>query len=137
MKYCQYCGTQMDDAATACPQCYQPTAYSAPVQPNYYQQPYVKPETATLSTCAIVFAFLAPVVGLILGIIGMCTHKVEEFKKRSRLAVIFAGVMIVLSIVLSVIMFVVVFEAAKDIVTEIPYNDYINDEFPSFYEFQF
>lgn len=137
MKYCQFCGAQMDDAATACPQCHQPTAYSTPAQPAYppqpnYYQPYFKPETATLSTCALVFAFLVPIVGLILGIIGMCTHKVEEYKKRSRLAVIFAGVMIVVSIVVSVVVFSVLMEAASDIIADYPYNSF---SYSDFYDF--
>ena len=87
---CRNCGNQISDQAAVCPHCGSATGvaqqpyYGAPQQPYYgaQQQPYygapqqpyygVQPEEkSTLATCAIVFAFLMPIVGLILGIVGL------------------------------------------------------------------
>ena len=73
MNYCQYCGLPLYPQTTICPRCGQPTTQH---------------ESSTLSILALVFAFLMPMAGLILAIIGMVQSKEEKNKKRSLIALI-------------------------------------------------
>ncbi len=135
MKYCQYCGAQMEDHATACPQCQRPVSYFQ--QPPVYQQPMyyqpVKPESGALSVCALVFAFIFPFVGLILGIIGVCRHENPTYKKRSWAAIIVAIVVMIVSIILSLIMVSMVMDVAKDVLADFPYEDFRVEDFAGNY----
>ena len=76
----------------------QPT-YQAPQQPYYPQQP-VQPEKPGMATAAIVFAFLFPLVGLILGIVGKKKYQTPELKKRCNTAIIISVVVWALSFIL-------------------------------------
>jgi hypothetical protein len=81
--FCSKCGTQIAQGAAFCPNCGTPAgtqvsgAYVAPpVQPvaepvNYagYNQSYPAP-TAGLAIAALVLAFFAPLIGLILGYVA-------------------------------------------------------------------
>ena len=46
-----------------------------------------KGETSTLSILAVVFAFLAPIVGLILGIVGISSYSDESLKAKFKGAI--------------------------------------------------
>ena len=91
MIYCSHCGLPLYPQTMVCPRCGQPTT---------------QPESSTLSILALVFAFLMPLAGLILAIIGMVQSKEEKNKKRSIIALICS---IVAPIVYLVLYFVFVF----------------------------
>ena len=117
MKFCQSCGTQILDDAAFCPNCgasvaaepaqqapmgqapmgqapmYQAPMYQAPMG----QMPFAPAESSGTATCAIVFAFLIPLVGLILGIVGMNKYQTPALKKKCKTAIIISVVVWVLS----------------------------------------
>jgi len=122
MKYCQRCGAQVDDQVVVCP-CCQNFTENPNAQPMYYQPP-VKPESGALSVCALVFSVLMPLVGLILGIVGICRHQNPDFKSRCKIAIIISVVMMVVSAIVSIIVFTVFMNFVGDVITEFPYQDY-------------
>lgn len=71
------------------PQAQQPPQFNqAPqgqyIPPQQYPQtpPPAETENKTLATCALVFAFLMPIVGLILGIVGTVKYKTPKYKNQ-------------------------------------------------------
>lgn len=116
MTFCTNCGSEISEGSSFCSACGQPVAEAVqtpeaqpvveavqtPVaqQTEYYDnQPVQKPEGKALAICALVFSILLPFVGLVLGIIGVATSKDESNKKMSIIALVIAGVLIVLTIV--------------------------------------
>ena len=93
MKYCSKCGKQLFDEAVICPGCGCSTAPQAPVQQTYgtsYEETQRK-ESPSKATSAMVFAFLIPILGLILGIVGAATYRTPEYRKKS-VAAIFVSI---------------------------------------------
>lgn len=78
--FCGKCGKEINNEAVVCPHCGCAVAGKAVVKNR-------SGETSTLSMLAVVFAFLAPIVGLILGIIGMSSYKNEDFRKKCKGAI--------------------------------------------------
>ena len=75
-----------------------------PVQQPYYPaQPPVEPEKPGMATAAIVFAFLIPLVGLILGIVGKKKYQSPELQKRCQTAIVISVVVWALSFILQFI----------------------------------
>ena len=114
MKYCTKCGKELFDEAVFCPSCGCPAnPVQQPVQPPV-QQPYYNPyqpmpvvESSGLATCAMVFAFLMPIVGLILGIIGTCKYQNPQLKNKSKSAIFVSiGVWIICFFLLTVLSYV-------------------------------
>ena len=82
MKYCQNCGTQLEDNAYVCPTCGMRTdPVSAPVPTS---------TTNTFAVVGFILAFFMPILGLIFSIIGL--SKVKECNSGKGLAV--AGIII-------------------------------------------
>ena len=93
------------------------TPYQQPTQPQqpYYppqqpvQQPYYPPapqpqqEKSGLATAAIIFAFLIPLVGLILGIVGKKKYQSPELQKRCQTAIIISVVVWALSFIVQML----------------------------------
>ena len=79
--FCSKCGNEIDNEALICPKCGCATANMALQKSTASAK--TSEETDTLVNCAIVFAILAPIVGLILGIIGTVKYRNEEYKKKS------------------------------------------------------
>ena len=71
-----------------------------PVQQPYYPaQPPVQ-EKSGMATAAIIFAFLIPLVGLILGIVGKKKYQSPELQKRCQTAIIISVVVWALSFII-------------------------------------
>ena len=96
MKYCSHCGKQLDDAAVICPGCgcaVNNTPSNNAPQTNAAQMPIssaeviVEGEKPLIARLAVAFTFLLPIVGLILGIIGVIKYKTEKFKKQCIIAI--------------------------------------------------
>lgn len=89
--YCQKCGNEINDMAVICPNCGCSTENEIP-KPQPEQSvtnadSVVNGEKSTLATAALVFSFLMPIVGLILGIVGAVKYKTEKYKKQSIVAI--------------------------------------------------
>ena len=108
--YCSNCGKEIEGGASFCPYCGSPAGNSTPVQNVNYDgtqqppanQPYydyqnqmngfgydsAPPESSGTATGALVCAFLIPIVGLILGIIGTVKYSDAKLKRRCIIAII-------------------------------------------------
>ena len=90
MKFCSKCGKEIMDEAVICVHCGCPvtnaTFNTAPAQPPV--QPLNDPtESGGLATAAMIFAFLIPLLGFILGIVGACKYKTPSYKGTSSAAI--------------------------------------------------
>lgn len=89
--YCQKCGKEINDMAVICPNCGCSTqneiSEQHPMQGVTNTDTVVNGEKSTLATGALVFSFLMPIVGLILGIVGAVKYKTTKYKKQSIIAI--------------------------------------------------
>jgi uncharacterized membrane protein YvbJ len=87
--FCSKCGNEISDQSVVCPNCGCATSNAVPTQQTQSTSaPVIEDgETKTLATCALVFSFLMPIVGLILGIIGTIKYKTESLKKQCIIAI--------------------------------------------------
>lgn len=84
MKYCSKCGKELMDEAVICVNCgcavvNEQTANQTAVQNR---------ESSGTANCALVFSFLCPIVGLIIGIVGLCKYKEQKLRKRCTTAIV-------------------------------------------------
>ena len=82
MKYCSKCGKELFDEAVVCPGCGCPVP-GTPVQAT---QPAATQETEknTMITVGMISAFLLPLLGVILGIVGMNKYQNPVLKQKSK-----------------------------------------------------
>lgn len=88
--YCNNCGTQIQDGTAFCAQCGAPIINEE--HPNIVQnyQTYViakeKPQGYVISILAVIFGALCylSIVGLVLGIIGLCENKSNDSGVKTR-----------------------------------------------------
>ena len=99
--FCSKCGNEIDNDALICPKCGCATMNMA-VQKNTVSAD-TSGETSTLATCAIVFAILLPIVGIILGIIGAVKYKTEAYKNKCITAIVLSVVVWVACIVFTAV----------------------------------
>ena len=87
--FCQKCGKEINDEAVVCIGCGCPvnsaqTATTA--NPSVQNKPI--PESNSTANCALLFAFLMPIVGLIMGIVGTCKYKTPSLKSKCVSAIV-------------------------------------------------
>lgn len=84
--FCQNCGNEINDNAVVCPKCGCPTENNSnnfSAAPAASNAPVIENgEKRTLADCALVFSFLMPIVGLILGIIGTIKYRTAKLKNK-------------------------------------------------------
>lgn len=99
MKYCSKCGKEIVDDAVICVHCgCQVKDTSTPS----VQQVAQSDESNGLAIGALVCAFLIPLVGLILGIVGLSKYKTPSYRSQCTTAIILSIVVwIVSAIILS------------------------------------
>ena len=68
MRFCQYCGKEIDDNAAICPCCGRQVQEIKPVLPN-------KEESPALAIVALIFGIIGGWIGFICGIIGLTKYK--------------------------------------------------------------
>ena len=89
MKYCSKCGKELADEAVVCVGCGFPVNTAASKQSMIaIDENAAKKETFSFANCALIYAFLIPIVGLILGIIGLVKCKTIAFNNKFTIAVI-------------------------------------------------
>lgn len=88
--FCTKCGKEINDQAAICVHC---GCLAEDANQGGYTPVSGVPagietgEKATLATCSMVGAFLAPIVGLVLGIIGTVKYQNATYKKLSIAAI--------------------------------------------------
>lgn len=91
MRYCEHCGSQIDDHAVVCPKCgCQVRALKTePVENSIY------------GILAIVFGALGGWLGLVFGIVGLKTYKNETYRKYCKIGIgLFVGWIVIAVILL-------------------------------------
>ena len=88
--FCSKCGKEIDDSAVVCIHC--GCSVEKTQQPSYVPVTDAPSEVdtgekPTLANCAMAFAFLMPIIGLILGIVGIVKYKNEKYKKQCVVAI--------------------------------------------------
>ena len=96
--YCKKCGKEIADEAVVCIGCGCSVKESEPAKATQLDSPKESDSTAN---CALLFAFLMPIVGLIIGIVGACKYKTPAYKQRCISA-------IVLSVVVWIVCFAII-----------------------------
>lgn len=93
--YCQKCGKEINDEAVICVGCGCPVkSKEADVQNNVnVKQDKPIKESSSMASTALLFAFLIPIAGLIMGIIGTARYKTTEYKHRCISAIVVSVVM--------------------------------------------
>ena len=116
MRFCSKCGKELDDNAVFCMNCgnavdvqsaaHQPNqqGYQQPYQQGYQQpyQPYnngLDRESSSTANCALLFAFLVPLVGFIMGIVGLSKYKTPTFRNRCIAAIVVSVVIWIIGLV--------------------------------------
>ena len=100
--FCTRCGTKVDSLPSQNTQSFDQTT-------AYHEPEHV--ETNTIGVCSIIFALLFPIVGLILGIVGLSKYKIQ--KNRT---------LCIIGIVISIISFIINLIYSKEIL------DRLNDD---------
>ena len=76
--YCSKCGKEILDEAVVCVHC---GCAVQPMIPNTQQHNTENDtETNVLAVVALAFAFLMPIIGLILGVIGCAKYRNEKYR---------------------------------------------------------
>ncbi|MBR0536241.1 MAG: zinc ribbon domain-containing protein [Clostridia bacterium] len=78
--------------------------YQQPYQQGYQQpyQPYnngLDRESSSTANCALLFAFLVPLVGFIMGIVGLSKYKTPTFRNRCIAAIVVSVVIWIIGLV--------------------------------------
>ena len=84
MKFCSKCGKELFDEAVICTNC---GCSVAPRAESVTPKASVK-ESPNTANMAMLFAFLIPIVGLIMGIVGACKYQNPDYKKKSVIAIV-------------------------------------------------
>ena len=112
MKYCTKCGAQLADDDDYCYFCGAKFDEIKQVEPkeqptfqdqSYYEDKYYGQRPNTVALLGFVFAFLSPIVGLILSIIGL--KKAKEMSGLGRGYAIAGIIISIVSMILSVLLY--------------------------------
>ena len=95
--FCPKCGKEINDEAVICIGC-GCSVNSAKSANNTESSETTKPtpESNGMANCALLCAFLIPILGLILGIVGVCKYKTQSNKGKCLAAI---GVSIIVWII--------------------------------------
>lgn len=107
MKFCPKCGQEMDDDARFCSNCGH-QMFDDYVD-DRIRNPYVNNDTnnsGSLGILSIVLAFVMPIVGLILGILGLKSNNEKE-RKYSKIGVILSAVFLGLIVIIYIFYFII------------------------------
>ncbi|MBR3954071.1 MAG: zinc ribbon domain-containing protein [Clostridia bacterium] len=103
MKYCSKCGKEIMDDAVICVHCGCQVAGATTLELNVQRQK--KELSPDVAKYAFIFAFLMPLVGLILGIVGVTKYTDSNLKGKSVSAILIsAGMWILCFFILSISM---------------------------------
>lgn len=96
--FCPKCGKEINDEAVVCIGCgcSVKSTQSATTAPTSTHKPV--PESSSTANCALLFAFLIPIVGLIIGIVGVCKYKTPSYKSKCTTAIVVSIIVWIISL---------------------------------------
>lgn len=101
MKFCSKCGKEIMDEAVICVHCgcqVDGKQINTPAQPV---QPLNDPsESGGLAIAAIIFSFLSPLIGFILGIVGYNKYKTPAYKGQCSAAMFISIFIFIISFII-------------------------------------
>ena len=97
--FCPKCGKQIHDEAVVCIGCGCQVPGKTTIPENTDNKP--QKESNSTANCALIFAFLIPIVGLIMGIIGCVKYKTPAYKTRCTIAIVVSVIVWIVSSVIS------------------------------------
>lgn len=86
MKYCSKCGKELRDEAVVCVGCGCPVPITS--ASNNHNTP--AGENPTIANLAVAFAFLIPIAGFVLGLIGMSKYQDPVLRNRAKSGLLFS-----------------------------------------------
>jgi len=105
MKFCSKCGKEIFDEAVICVHCGCQVQETKLNSNTASVTELITPgESSGLAACAAWFAVLIPIVGLILGIVGVCKYQTESYRNTCVWSIVLSIVfMIISAVVLSML----------------------------------
>ncbi len=100
MIYCSECGKQIDQNQSSCPNCGALLNSHIFVQSSKAVQSTDIVENGSITICAMIFSFLFPPMGIVLGILGLK-------KQRSKTNINLCKTAIVISVILTIVYVVI------------------------------
>lgn len=101
---CPSCGAPLHEQAVICPRCgYQPHANGAFYAGGYAPPPRFR-ESSGIAIAALICALLVPLVGLILGIVGLTRYQDRTYRKMCIWAVVLAPIVWVINLICSLVL---------------------------------
>ena len=108
---CPRCNKKIKKNEFSCPNCgwYDQTADDFSLNSDAIKSTkiqYVPPkrkdirEISALAVCAIVFSFIIPIVGFILGVVGHSTYYDERYKKYCKIAIWISIAVVIIPVIL-------------------------------------
>ena len=117
MKYCAKCGKELLDGASVCPDCgfLVQDEYGKDLQQHIVSgverndeikagERLLKQESSGICTTAGIIAFFAPVAGFVMGIIGLCKYRDENYRNECGWTVGFSVGYVVVKIIIALSM---------------------------------
>ncbi len=100
MNKCSHCGQEVAEHLETCPNCGADMNHQENTIVNHRESVQEKPESSTIGILAIVCGALGGGLGLILGIVGLCTYKNKENKRNCIIGMCLSVVWIVFIVIL-------------------------------------
>lgn len=108
--YCYNCGKEIANSAVACVYC------GRPVIKEKAEVEQIKKQSPIGWILGLVFAFVSPIIGVLIGLIGSFKYKEEYDKKRATSAMLISSAMLVSQAVVFAYGFAIAMQMAKPLI---------------------
>lgn len=100
--FCRECGQKIDESADVCPNCGAPRGAVPVTVQNTGGTHDASAESGSIAICAMIFSFLFPPLGLVLGIIGLKRQNYDVNLKLCKIAIAISFILGILYTILIV-----------------------------------
>lgn len=115
---CPRCNKKIKKNEFACPNCgwYDETADDFTLNSDAIKSTKIQKiptkrnnirEVSALAVCAIIFAFIIPIVGFILGVVGHSTYYDERYKRYCKTAILISIAVVMIPVILKYIISII------------------------------
>ena len=101
--FCQKCGKEINDEAVICVGCGCPVKGTEYDTKNEVKVDKPERESSSTASTALIFAFLIPIVGLIMGIVGATKYKSPVYRHRCISAIVISVIVWIISFVVLIL----------------------------------